>query len=72
MYWVVITFLLVLWILGWVTSNSFHGLIHLLFVIAILLLFHRVLRGPAVMMKKKGNGIHQEYRKPWTRGEAHD
>ena len=41
--------LVVLWLLGLVTSYSFHGLIHILLVIAIIVVVMRLLSGRKVI-----------------------
>lgn len=41
--------LLVLWVLGLVSSNTIGGLIHLLLVIAVVILLIRVFRGRRVL-----------------------
>jgi|GEM_PF-1231066 len=64
MPWLVIAFLLVLWIVGLLTSTSLGGGIHVLLVFAILILLRRVVQGPAVALQKRGDGIHHSRRKP--------
>lgn len=41
--------LLILWVLGLVSSNTIGGLIHLLLVIAVVILLIRVIRGRRVL-----------------------
>jgi flagellar basal body-associated protein FliL len=45
MLWTIIAILLVLWLLGLVTSYTMGGLIHVLLVIAIVVLLVRVITG---------------------------
>lgn len=45
MLWTIFIILLVLWLLGMVTSYTAGGLIHLLLVIAIVVLLIRVIQG---------------------------
>lgn len=45
MLWTIIAILLVLWLLGLVTSYTMGGLIHILLVIAIVVLLVRVISG---------------------------
>jgi len=45
MLWTVATVLLVLWLLGLVTSNTMGGFIHLLLAIAIIAVLLRVISG---------------------------
>ena len=48
MLWTIAVVLLVLWILGFVTSNTMGGLIHILLVVAVVLVLVRVISGRAV------------------------
>lgn len=41
----IIVILLILWVLGLVTSNSIGGMIHVLLVIAIVMVLLRVIQG---------------------------
>ncbi len=41
----IVVILLILWVLGLVTSNSMGGLIHVLLVIAIVVVLLRVIQG---------------------------
>ncbi len=43
--WTIIAILLILWILGFVTSYTFGGLLHLILVVAIILLIIQLLSG---------------------------
>lgn len=45
MLWTIIVILLVLWLLGFLTSYTMGGLIHILLVIAIVVLLVRVFQG---------------------------
>ncbi|MEO6183390.1 MAG: lmo0937 family membrane protein [Verrucomicrobiota bacterium] len=45
MLWTIIAILLVLWLLGIVTSYTMGGLIHILLVIAIVVLLVRIISG---------------------------
>jgi hypothetical protein len=45
MLWTICAILLVLWILGMVTSYTMGGLIHILLVIAIVVLLVRIISG---------------------------
>jgi len=45
MLWTICVILLVLWVLGLVTSNTMGGLIHLLLVIAIVVVLIRIIQG---------------------------
>jgi hypothetical protein len=64
MSWVIATFFLALWALGMLTSYSLGGLIHVLFLFAVLIFLNRVVHGPAVLLQKRGDGIHREYKRP--------
>ncbi len=48
MLWTIAVVLLVLWILGFVTSNTMGGLIHILLVVAVVLVLVRVISGRTV------------------------
>ncbi|HWQ60015.1 MAG TPA: lmo0937 family membrane protein [Candidatus Fimivivens sp.] len=43
--WTIILILVVLWLLGFITTYTFGGLIHILLVIAIILVVVNLLRG---------------------------
>jgi hypothetical protein len=45
MLWTIVVILLVLWVLGLVTSYTMGGLIHVLLVIAIIVILVRVIQG---------------------------
>ena len=45
MLWTIAIILLILWILGMVTSTTFGGLVHILIVIAIIVVVVQLLRG---------------------------
>lgn len=49
MLWTIVVILLVLWALGFVTSYTMGGLIHLLLVIAILAVLVRVIQGRKIL-----------------------
>jgi hypothetical protein len=45
MLWTIFVILLVLWLLGFVTGNTFGGLVHILIVVAVIVLVLQLLRG---------------------------
>ena len=45
MLWTIIAILLILWILGFVSSYTFGGLLHIILVVAIILLIIQLLSG---------------------------
>ena len=49
MLWTIVVVLLVLWLLGLMTSYTMGGLIHLLLVIAIIVVLLRVIQGRRVL-----------------------
>ena len=49
MLWTIAVVLIILWILGFVSSYTMGGLIHILLVIAIVVILVRVLQGRKVM-----------------------
>jgi hypothetical protein len=49
MLWSIVLVLLVLWVLGLVSSYTFGGLIHILLVIAIVVVLIRVIQGRKVL-----------------------
>ena len=49
MLWTIFVVLLVLWLLGMVTSYTLYGYIHILLVIAIAVLLIRVIQGRTVL-----------------------
>jgi len=48
MLWTIFTILVVLWLLGMVTSYTFGGFIHLLLVLAVVTVLIRVIQGRRV------------------------
>ena len=49
MLWTICVILIVLWLLGLVTSYTMGGLIHILLVIAIIVVLIRVIQGRKVL-----------------------
>lgn len=49
MLWTIVVVLLVLWLLGLVSSYAMGGLIHVLLVIAIVMVLVRVIQGRRVL-----------------------
>ena len=49
MLWTIFVILLVLWLLGMVSSYTIGGLIHLLLVLAVIVLLVRVIQGRRVV-----------------------
>ena len=45
MLWTIVTLLLILWLLGMVSSYTLGGLIHLLLVVAIIIVLVRIIQG---------------------------
>ena len=45
MLWTIFVILLVMWLLGMVTSNTLGGFIHILLVVAIVIVLIRVIQG---------------------------
>lgn len=45
----IVTILVILWLLGFVTANTMGGLIHVLLVIAIVVVLLRVIQGRRVL-----------------------
>ena len=45
MIWTIFVILLILWLLGMVTSNTMGGFIHILLVVAIVVVLIRVIQG---------------------------
>ena len=45
MLWTIFVILLILWLLGMVTSNTLVGFIHILLVVAIVVVLIRVIQG---------------------------
>lgn len=52
MLYTIVVILLVLWLIGLVTSYTMGGLIHILLVIAIVVVLLRVIRGENIFGKK--------------------
>jgi hypothetical protein len=48
MLWTIAVILLILWLLGMITSYTMGGLVHILLVIAIVVVAMRVIRGRKV------------------------
>lgn len=48
MLWTIVVIMLILWLLGLITSYTMGGLIHVLLVIAIVVVLLRVIRGRKV------------------------
>jgi hypothetical protein len=49
MLWTILVILLVLWLLGMVSSYTMGGLIHILLVVAVVILIIRLLSGRRVL-----------------------
>jgi hypothetical protein len=49
MLWTIFVILLILWLLGMVTSYTLGGFIHILLVIAVVILVIRLLQGRSVV-----------------------
>jgi hypothetical protein len=49
MLWTLVVILLILWLLGFITSYTFGGLIHILLVIALIVIVIRLLQGRRVI-----------------------
>ncbi len=49
MLWTVVVVLIVLWLLGIVTSYTMGGLIHVLLVIAIIVVLVRIIQGRKIL-----------------------
>ena len=49
MIWTIAVILLVLWVLGLVTSTTMGGFIHLLLVLAVIVVLVRVIQGRRVL-----------------------
>lgn len=49
MFWTIALILIVLWVLGMVSSYTFGGLIHLLLVVAIVVILIRVIQGRRIL-----------------------
>jgi hypothetical protein len=49
MLWTIAVVLIILWLLGLVTSFTMHGFIHILLVIAVIVVLLRVIQGRRVL-----------------------
>ncbi|ALC17285.1 hypothetical protein DSOUD_2532 [Desulfuromonas soudanensis] len=49
MLWTIVVILIVLWLLGLVSSYTMGGLIHILLVIAIIIVLVRIIQGRKIM-----------------------
>jgi hypothetical protein len=49
MLWTIVVILIVLWALGFVTSYTMGGLIHVLLVIAVVVVLVRVIQGRKIL-----------------------
>lgn len=49
MLWTIAVVLIVLWLLGIVTSNTMGGVIHILLVIAVVVVLVRIIQGQRVL-----------------------
>lgn len=47
--WLIAIFLIVLWLLGIVTSYTMGGFIHILLIIAVIVILVRVIRGDKIL-----------------------
>jgi hypothetical protein len=47
--WTIAVILLILWFLGFITANTFGGLIHILLVVALVVIIIRLLQGRSVL-----------------------
>jgi hypothetical protein len=47
--WTIALILIVLWVLGFITSNTMGGLVHVLLVLAIVAVLIRVIQGRRVL-----------------------
>lgn len=45
MLWTIFVILLVLWLLGMVTSNTLGGFIHILLIVAVVVVLIRIIQG---------------------------
>ena len=48
MIWTIIAILLIMWLVGLVTANTFGGVLHVLLVIALAVLIFRLVTGRSV------------------------
>ncbi len=49
MLWTITVILIVLWVLGFVTSNTMGGFVHILLVLAIVAVLVRVIQGRRIL-----------------------
>lgn len=49
MIWTIAVVLIILWLLGLVTSNTLGGFIHILLVVAVIMVLVRLIRGEKVL-----------------------
>ncbi len=49
MIWTIIAILLVMWLIGVVTANTFGGVLHLLLVLALAVVVFRLITGRSVV-----------------------
>ncbi|MBU0730187.1 MAG: lmo0937 family membrane protein [Proteobacteria bacterium] len=49
MLWTISVVMIVLWLLGFVTSHTMGGLIHILLVIAIIMVLVRIIQGRKIL-----------------------
>ncbi|MFA6131473.1 MAG: lmo0937 family membrane protein [Patescibacteria group bacterium] len=49
MLWTIVVILIILWLLGLVTSYTLGGFIHVLFVVAIIVVLIRLIKGEKII-----------------------
>lgn len=49
MLWTIFLILLVLWLLGFISGNTFGGFVHLILVVAVIVLVIRLIQGRRVV-----------------------
>ncbi|MBP1744889.1 MAG: uncharacterized protein H6Q58_1867 [Firmicutes bacterium] len=49
MLWTIAVILLILWLLGFITANTFGGFIHVLLIIALILVILNLIRGRKIL-----------------------
>jgi len=49
MLWLIATVLIVLWLIGIVTAHTLGGFIHILFVVAVIAVLIRLIRGKRIL-----------------------
>jgi hypothetical protein len=49
MLWTITIILLVLWVLGFITANTFGGFIHVLLIIALILVILNLIQGKKIL-----------------------